>query len=158
MIERANAQPVKIILADNRMLCDSLLRMMITVAVRAFFIVRMRGMGIWIFAAVYGTAYQILMSPLMAANSWGGRRATRWRHRWSWRPPRVSRPLQLTPSLRGKRWRLPPRVEATGAPGLGQGKHCWAKSLKSQGRLLSKGGKGEHIKSKRKIISLLYFS
>jgi len=71
MIERANAQPVKIILADNRMLCDSLLRMMITVAVRAFFIVRMRGMGIWIFAAVYGTAYQILMSPLMAANSLG---------------------------------------------------------------------------------------
>jgi len=42
--------------------------MLVTVVVRAFFIVRMRGFGIWVFAAVYGTAYQILMSPLMAAD------------------------------------------------------------------------------------------
>jgi len=49
----------------------SLLRMLITVAMCAFFIVRMRGLGIWVFAAVYGTAYQILMSPLMAADSLG---------------------------------------------------------------------------------------
>jgi len=31
----------------------------------------MRGFGIWVFAAVYGTAYQILMSPLIAADSLG---------------------------------------------------------------------------------------
>jgi len=52
----------------------SLLRMMITVAVRAFFIARMRGMGIWIFAVVYCTSYKILMSSLLAANYlwWAG--------------------------------------------------------------------------------------
>jgi len=49
----------------------SILRMMVSVAVRAFFIVRVRGLGIWVFAAVYGTAYQILMSPLIAADSLG---------------------------------------------------------------------------------------
>jgi len=49
----------------------SLLRMMITVAVCAFFIVPMRGFCIWLQAALYGTAYQILMSPFMAANSLG---------------------------------------------------------------------------------------
>jgi len=31
----------------------------------------MRGFGIWVFAAVCGTAYQILMSSLMAADSLG---------------------------------------------------------------------------------------
>jgi len=49
----------------------SILRMLITVAVRAFFIMPMRDLGIWVFAAMYGTAYQILMSPLMAADSLG---------------------------------------------------------------------------------------
>ena len=52
-----------------------LVRLVATLLVRTIIITRKKGCGVWIFAAVWGTLYQLIITPIRRADNTAGKMA-----------------------------------------------------------------------------------